>query len=139
MKEKKYCNLSIGKIISIRKYIDTLKDKEYYKYYFGFEEDNFPDKAFLINNYYMDFTLYDNICFFGIISLVEKNEYSNRLYFDIIALLKQEIKNYKKIYLCCFLDNKIAVNFHKLLVRKLGAERFEDSNYSYTVITNDNI
>lgn len=58
--------LNHNEINVIESKINKLRSKEYYKYYFDEgEKINAPDSAYLLDKkYYIDFTYYDDNCFF---------------------------------------------------------------------------
>ena len=118
--------LNKQEIIEIEKEINKLKNNEYYNFYFSEnEEKNFPDKCFLVNKiYYIDFTIYDNECYMGVINLSpNKIHLKENALFEVIKILKEQLKFYKKIYLWCYIENNIAFRFHKLLINKLNAKQ----------------
>lgn len=118
--------LNKQEIIEIENKINKLKNNEYYNFYFSEnEEKNFPDKCFLANKiYYIDFTVYDNKCYMGVINLSPNNIHlKENALFEVIKILKEQLKFYKKIYLWCYIENNIAFRFHKLLINKLNAKQ----------------
>lgn len=118
--------LNKQEIIEIEKKINKLKNNEYYNFYFSEDEEkNFPDKSFLVNKiYYIDFTIYDNKCYMGVINLSPNNIHlKENALFEVIKILKEQLKFYKKIYLWCYIENNIAFRFHKLLINKLNAKQ----------------
>jgi hypothetical protein len=118
--------LNKQEIIEIEKKINKLKNNEYYNFYFSEDEEkNFPDKGFLVNKiYYIDFTIYDNKCYMGVINLSPNNIHlKENALFEVIKILKEQLKFYKKIYLWCYIENNIAFRFHKLLINKLNAKQ----------------
>lgn len=98
--------------------IEVLSKDEYYKYYFDENgEDNYPHSAYLVDEqYYIDFTYYDDNCFMGVINL-NKNQTKNSIY-NVLKLLDMKLKEYKVIWQWCFLENKTALKFHNFLKRK---------------------
>lgn len=118
--------LNKQEIIEIEKKINKLKNNEYYNFYFSEDEEkNFPDKGFLVNKiYYIDFTIYNNKCYMGVINLSPNNIHlKENALFEVIKILKEQLKFYKKIYLWCYIENNIAFRFHKLLINKLNAKQ----------------
>ncbi|ATV65102.1 hypothetical protein CTM86_00015 [Fusobacterium pseudoperiodonticum] len=111
--------------------INKLKNKEYYKYYFDEgEKINAPDSAYLLDKkYYIDFTYYDNDCFFGIINL-SKNNYNKNSYYELMKLFDERLQHYKKINMWCFIENKTAYNFHKHLIKKYKTKHYKNEMYS---------
>lgn len=111
--------------------INKLKSKEYYKYYFDEgEKINAPDSAYLLDKkYYIDFTYYDDNCFFGIINL-SKNNYNKNSYYELMKLFYERLQHYKKINMWCFKQNKTAYNFHKHLIKKYKTKHYENEKYS---------
>ena len=118
--------LNKQEIIEIEKKINKLKNNKYYNFYFSEDEEkNFPDKGFLVNKiYYIDFTIYNNKCYMGVINLSPNNIHlKENALFEVIKILKEQLKFYKKIYLWCYIENNIAFRFHKLLINKLNAKQ----------------
>ena len=110
--------LNVEEIENINAKIEKLKNDEYYKYYFCDDEIiNFPEEAYLINDtYYIDFTKYDNFMCVGVINL--SNKVVSTSYFNLMHLLRNRLKHYKKLYLWCYLDNSTSIRFHNLLINK---------------------
>lgn len=123
--------LNEGEIKVIESEINKLRSKEYYKYYFDEgEKINTPDSAYLLDKkYYIDFTYYDNNCFFGIIRL-NKNNYNKNSYYELMKLFDERLQHYKKISMWCFIENKIAYNFHKHLIKKYKTKHYKNEKYS---------
>lgn len=135
--------LNKQEIIEIENKINKLKNNEYYIFYFSEDEEkNFPDKSFLVNKiYYIDFTIYDNKCYMGVINLSPNNIHlREKALFEVIKILKEQLKHYKKIYLWCYIKNNIAFRFHKLLIKKLNAKhRIIENQYSLIEVNYENL
>lgn len=110
--------LEIEEIKNIMKEIEELKNNDYYKFYFDETSENFPDEAYMINGYYVDFTFYHGVCFMGVIRLGDKVILG---YYELMKLIKNRIKKYKTIYLWSYLENKLSIRFHLILINKFGA------------------
>lgn len=135
--------LNKEEIIKIEKKINKLKNNEYYIFYFSEDEEkNFPDRSFLVNEiYYIDFTIYDNKCYMGVINLSPNNIHlREKALFEVIKVLKEQLKHYKKIYLWCYIKNNIALRFHKLLIKKLNAKQeIIENKYSLIEVNYENL
>ncbi|MBR8748706.1 hypothetical protein IX317_000365 [Fusobacterium sp. DD29] len=121
---KRLSGKEIKEVIKAR---DKLSKIDYYKYYFDGSIENKPDEAYLIDNYYIDFTLYDGLCFVGVIRLTGKK--GNYIH-EFINLLLNRLRKYKEIYMWCKLDNRISLRFHKYLVKKYDAEQLIKADLS---------
>lgn len=119
--------LEVEEIKNIMEEIQKLRNNEYYKYYFDGTVENFPDEAYMINDYYIDFTYYNGLCFMGAIKLKNNPEVS---YYKFFNLVRNRLKEYKIIYQWAFLENKPAIKFHKILVNKFGARQKVIKNIS---------
>ena len=68
--------------------------------------------------------LKNNECYMGVINLSPNNIHlKENALFEVIKILKEQLKFYKKIYLWCYIENNIAFRFHKLLINKLNAKQ----------------
>ena len=135
--------LNKKEIIEIENKINKLKNNEYYNFYFSDgEEKNLPDKCFLVNEiYYIDFTIYENECYMGVINLSPNNIHlREQALFEVMKVLKEQLKYYKKIYLWCYIKNSIALRFHKLLIKKLNArQEIIENKYSLIEVNYENL
>ena len=114
--------LNQNEIDEIGRKIESLKTDDYYKYYFDDSEENNPDKAFLIDDkYYVDFTIYDNICFMGVID-IRRDLKTNSIY-ELLKLFNEQLKHYKSIVQWCYIKNKVAYRFHNFLEKKYNCVR----------------
>lgn len=122
--------LNTKEIETINASIEKLRKDEYYKYYFCDDEIvNFPEEAYLIDDiYYIDFTKYDNFMCVGVINL--SNKAISKSYYDLMSLLANRLKHYKRLYMWCYLDNDISIRFHNLLIKKFNAKQLIDGNIS---------
>lgn len=135
--------LNEKEIIEIENKINKLKNNEYYNFYFSDDEEkNPPDKCFLVNEiYYIDFTIYENECYMGVINLSPNNIHlREQALFEVMKVLKKQLKYYKKIYLWCYIKNSIALRFHKLLIKKLNAKQeIIENKYSLIEVNYENL
>ena len=135
--------LNKEQLIEIEKQINKLRNNEYYNFYFSEDEEkNLPDKCFLVNKiYYIDFTIYDNECYMGVINLSPNSTHlREKAIFEVIKVLKEQLKYYKKIYLWCYIENDIAFRFHKLLIKKLNAKhKIIEKKYSLIEVNYENL
>lgn len=135
--------LNEKEIIEIENKINKLKNNEYYNFYFSDDEEkNLPDKCFLVNEiYYIDFTIYENECYMGVINLSPNNIHlREQALFEVMKVLKKQLKYYKKIYLWCYIKNSIALRFHKLLIKKLNAKQeIIENKYSLIEVNYENL
>ena len=135
--------LNEKEIIEIENKINKLKNNEYYNFYFSDDEEkNLPDKCFLVNEiYYIDFTIYENECYMGVINLSPNNIHlREQALFEVMKVLKKQLKYYKKIYLWCYIKNSIALRFHKLLIKKLNArQEIIENKYSLIEVNYENL
>lgn len=135
--------LNKKEIIEIENKINKLKNNEYYNFYFSDDEEkNLPDKCFLVNEiYYIDFTIYENECYMGVINLSPNNIHlREQALFEVVKVLKKQLKYYKKIYLWCYIKNSIALRFHKLLIKKLNAKQeIIENKYSLIEVNYENL
>ena len=123
--------LNQNEIDEIRRKIDSLKTDDYYKYYFDETEENNPDKAFLIDDkYYIDFTIYNDICFMGVIDISKEIKTTSNSVYELLKLFDEQLKYYQKIAQWCYKANKIAYRFHKFLKKKYNCVSFEDKEKS---------
>lgn len=135
--------LNKKEIIEIENKINKLKNNEYYNFYFSEDEEkNFPNKCFLVNEiYYIDFTIYENECYMGVINLSPNNIHlREQAIFEVIKVLKKQLKYYKKIYLWCYIKNNTAFRFHELLIKKLNAKhKIIENKYSLIEVNYENL
>ena len=132
--------LNEKEIIEIENKINKLKNNEYYNFYFSEDEEkNFPNKCFLVND--IDFTIYENECYMGVINLSPNNIHlREKAIFEVIKVLKEQLIYYKKIYLWCYIKNNIAFRFHKLLIKKLNAKhKIIENKYSLIEVNYENL
>ena len=127
-------------IEEIEKKIETLKNNTYYSGYFS-EDSVYEkiDKAFLVNDiYFLDFTLFGDVCFMGVINLSPEQQHNIQgALFEVLKVLKEQLKHYGKIYLWCYLDSKISMRFHNLLIKKMNAKQeIIDSKFSVIEVIN---
>lgn len=128
MKIKK---LNKEEINDISRKIEALRNDDYYKFYFNDEvEENFPLCAYLLDDsYYVDFTVYENDVFMGVINLNKEIRSENILY-DVIKIFNTKLKEYKVIWQWCFLENKTSLKFHNYLKKKYKNVYYKGDKYS---------
>lgn len=118
-------------IDEIGRKIESFRSDDYYKYYFDDSEENNPDKAFFIDDkYYIDFTIYDDVCFMGVIDINREIKITSNSVYKLLKLFDEQLKHYKKIAQWCYKANKIAYRFHKVLKKKYNCVSFEDKEKS---------
>ena len=115
--------LNQKEIEDITEKIETLKNDDFYKYYFDESgEEKKADRAFLIDNkYYVDFTIYSNICFMGVIDI--NRDLKTSSVYELLKLLNEQLKHYKSIAQWCYKKNEIAYRFHNFLEKKYNCIR----------------
>lgn len=123
--------------------IETFRDDPYYKDYFtGSKEDtdiSSMEETYLINDlYFIDFSMHENECWFGVIKLDKDKKVSNSVY-DVVEILLKRLPIYKRIYLWCKIDNDVAVKFHRLLIDKYNANNQIIDGISYTEVNYDEL
>lgn len=127
--------LSRGEIKKIEHKINSelIKDDSY-KYYFCDDgEVKEPIEAYLIDDYYIDFTEYDGFCCLGVIKIGnEKIKHSN--YYEFIQLIKERLKHYKVLVAWCYFENKISMRFHRVLKKKFKGQQVFKDNISIVVL-----
>lgn len=130
--------LNKNEIDEVLKRIDKLRNNEYYKHYFEEGEDeNYPDKAYLINEkYYVDFTFYDEKCFMGVLNL---EPFSNKslAFYEVLKLFNERLKHYKKIHLWCKLENEVSYRFHKFLKKRYRNKHILNERFSILEVFNE--
>lgn len=132
--------LNKNEINEILAQIDKLRKDDYYKFYFvEGEEENYPDKAYIVNNkYYVDFTFYNKKCFMGVLNL-EPYINKNLAFYEVLKVFDKSLKQYKKISMWCKLENEVAYRFHKFLKKRYKTNHTINEKFSFLEVFDERL